>query len=361
MTVLERSAELGEVGAGLQVWSNGMEALDRLGLADEIAAHGEPVDEMSFTSWRGKPLVQVRVGALAHEFSVRAPMTLSRPDLLHALARAQRDGTVQTGARCVGFEQDAEGVTVHLEGGRQEHGALLIAADGADSFVRRTLEPEAQPVYAGYQYLRALCDVTDERVPAGTFRFMFGRAHRFGIHAGVYWFGVIVTAPGTVDSASGRKHDLLECFAPFAEPVRSLIEAVPDEAIARTDIRDLDPLERWVHGRVVLVGDAAHATTPNLGRGAGEALEDAVTLAECLAESDSLRGPALAAALAEFERRRRPATASVQTRARRIGQVASWRNPVACTLREMFMRAGMGRAMERENRAEFAALASQRL
>lgn len=360
VTVLERSAELREVGAGIQIWANGMAALDRLGLADEVARLGEPLEEMSFTSWRGQPLLQLPVGELARAAGVRLPVIVRRPDLLHALAEGAGEGTVRLGSDCVGYEQDGDGVTVRLADGREERGALVVAADGADSLVRMARLPQAKPRYAGYQYLRALCDLTDPRVPAGAFQFSFGRAHRFGIHAGVYWFGVVVTPPGTVDSPAGRKRDLLECFRDFAEPVPTLVESVPDETIGRTDIRDLEPLERWVDGRVVIVGDAAHATTPNLGRGAGEAIEDAITLAACLEAAGSLAdGEQLAQALARFEQERRPATAAVQTKARRIGQMLSWRGRAACAAREAFMRTAMGRIMERETRTELAALAAR--
>ena len=84
------------------------------------------------------------------------------------------------------------------------------------------------------------------------------------------------------------RRELMARFGSWHEPVAAIIEATPPDRILRTDIYDRDPIERWHAGRVVLLGDAAHPMTPNLGQGAGQAIEDAVVLDECLAASSSI-------------------------------------------------------------------------
>jgi 2-polyprenyl-6-methoxyphenol hydroxylase-like FAD-dependent oxidoreductase len=363
VTVLERAPELQAIGGAITIWFNGVAGLDRLGLADEIDAVGSRLENQEMLDRRGRLLFEIAVGELTTANGLRPPIVVRRSDLLQTLSQSLRDGTVQAGVAYEGHDEQADGLAVRLSTGESVYASVLVAADGIDSGIRRSLFPQAEPRYAGYQYLRAIPEFEDARVPPGRFTFTFGPGDRFGINGAngwTYWFAVIVAAPGTGDSEAGRKADLLERFRDFPPPVCDFIEAT-ETAIGRVDIRDLDPLESWRSGRLTLLGDAAHATTPNLARGAGEAIEDAVALADELAKLTSLRdGTQVEAALRTFEERRRPASASVQTKARRIGKIASWRNPIACTAREQLLRRVMGKAIVKEMAAEAEALGRAR-
>ena len=188
--------------------------------------------------------------------------------------------------------------------------------------------------------------------------FHSGKGDRFGLHdlseGRLYWFGVLLNQPGAGDPPEGRKAEVMRRFADFAAPVPEVIALTPEESILRTDIRDLTPLEQWSYGRVTLVGDAAHATTPNLGRGAGEAVEDAVVLARRIAES----GDDVAEALRSYEAERRGAAAAVQRRSRRIGEFSSRTNPAFIRLRKVIISRFVGPGMVRGPEREFADLAA---
>ena len=175
----------------------------------------------------------------------------------------------------------------------------------------------------------------------------------------IYWFAVLRTRRGEKDGPEGRKGELRRRYAHFEGSVRDIIESTPDERILRHDIFDIKPLPRWTEGRVVLMGDAAHAPTPNLGRGASEAMEDAWKLGERLARVTALRDrPQLTAAIADFEAERRPATRLIQNRAWRIGKLAGWSNPLAVRVRETIMGPRLaGKQMLKDLDREFAAYA----
>lgn len=115
----------------------------------------------------------------------------------------------------------------------------------------------------------------------GQFRFGFGQlaADR------VYWFAVVSNAPPTRSSDSPREQ-LREWYRSFPEPVPDLIAATPPEAIVRTETRDIDPPSTLWRGRGVLVGDAAHAATPDLAQGTAQAIEDGYELGTALAHHD---------------------------------------------------------------------------
>ena len=118
----------------------------------------------------------------------------------------------------------------------------------------------------------------------------WGRGERFGIvvigFGEIYWFAVADAAPGGVDR--DVRSELLARFGDLHEPIAAIISATPPERILRTDISDRDPIERWHEGPVVLLGDAAHPMTPNLGQGAGQAIEDAIALDRCLSLEETI-------------------------------------------------------------------------
>ena len=362
VTVLERASELREVGTGIGVWVNGMVALRKLGLVDEVLARGSAYEVQELRSWRGDLLVATPVGSLARRYGVPPPIVIWRPELIDILGKALEPGVVELGAQVVGFEQDNDGVTVRLADGREVRGDVLIGADGIHSAVRAQLSPTIRPRYAGYQYLRGITEFASPLFPTGRFVFAFGRGDRFGLsHIGpgrLYWWAVIVAPEHASDPSDGRKAEVARRFKSFMAPIPAVIESTPGDQILRNDISDLRPLASWGVGRVTLLGDAAHATTPNLGRGAGEALEDAVTLAGHVASARRAHSQAVATALRYYERRRIEPTARVQTTAWRLGVAASQRNPLICRARDLLMRKVVGKAMVKQFAREFAAAPS---
>jgi 2-polyprenyl-6-methoxyphenol hydroxylase-like FAD-dependent oxidoreductase len=355
--VLEREQKLPALGTGVQIWINGAKGLDELGLTEAIRATSSPVQFHEFVSASGKPLARVPIGDLVERHGQPDAVTIRRPDLLRVLEDALDRDRIELGAKFTGFEQDGDGVSVELADGRTVRGAALVGADGLKSTVRPSLGHEREPRYAGYQYLRAYAELVPEGVAPGTMRLALGRGDRFGFSdlggGWTYWFGIVVVPEGTTDSAAGRKADLRKAFGRFASPVAELIEATPEEAIGRVDTLDIAPLERWRAGRATLIGDAAHATTPNLGRGAGEAIDDAVSLARCLGENAAVED-----ALNAYERVRRPATAGIQTKARRIGGLMSARDPIRSTLLPTIFRRLAGPRLTKDADQELAAQAS---
>ncbi|HZO28587.1 MAG TPA: FAD-dependent monooxygenase [Chloroflexota bacterium] len=358
VTVLERATELREVGTGIGVWVNGMVALRQLGLVDEVLARGPAYHVQELRSWRGDLLVSTPVSMLARRFGVPPPIVIWRPELIDILGKALEPGVVELRAQVVGFEQDTDGVTVHLADGREVRGDVLIGADGIHSAVRMTLSPAIGPRYAGYQYLRGITEFATPLFPPGRFVFAFGRGDRFGMsHIGpgrLYWWAVIVAPEHAPDPSEGRKAEVARRFKSFMAPIPAVIQSTPGDQILRNDISDLRPLASWGVGRVTLLGDAAHATTPNLGRGAGEALEDAVTLASCLATVRRGNRAAVATVLRYYEASRMAPTARVQTTAWRLGVAASQRNPLICRARELLMRKVVGKIMVKQFEREFA-------
>jgi 2-polyprenyl-6-methoxyphenol hydroxylase-like FAD-dependent oxidoreductase len=225
--------------------------------------------------------------------------------------------TVRTGYDVRTVTQDADGVTVNDE----LRADLLVAADGIRSAVRGVLYPRYEgPRYSGFSAYRGIADVDLDDGGGET----WGRGQLFGfarlIDPRFYWYG-------TVNQPAGAKSEPT-VFHNWHDPIPRLIAG--SEKILQNDIYDLTvPLVPFAQGRVVLLGDAAHAMTPNLGRGACSAIEDAGALGRHLRDSAGL-----AAALTAYDAERRPATTKLVKRSRTLGRLAQTENPLVCTVRD---------------------------
>jgi 2-polyprenyl-6-methoxyphenol hydroxylase-like FAD-dependent oxidoreductase len=340
--VFERAPQLQESGAGLGLQANAIKALQRLGAAEPLLQVSPPVEWREVFSAKGKLLLRIPVGEIGRELGV--PQIIAhRQDLQQALLKQLDRNLIHVGTLCTGFEQDADGVTALFADGRKERGAFLIGSDGMRSAVRQQLLGDTKLRYAGNIAWRGVVVPGRDLWPLDCLRQVMGPHGRvfsmFHLGLGrVYWFAHRLVPEGAGDAPGGRKNEILDHYKGFPDPVETLIEATPESAILRHEIYDRDPDSRWSDGRVVLLGDAAHLTTPNMGQGAGLAVEDAVVLGKELSLSQGLadRG-AIQLALRAYERQRMPRTATIVLQSRQIGEMAHWHNPVKCWIRDMVM------------------------
>ena len=337
VSVFERAAELGEVGAGLLLAANAQNALAKLGLANAVARLGTPASAGEIRSWRGQVLASIPAAELEKKIGTPSA-AVHRADLQALLVREVGEGTLRLGAEVESFEQDESGVRVKFADGGHESANVLVGADGLRSQIRVGLFGPEEPRYAGYTAWRTVVEPKEVLLSLGAGFESWGRGARFGCaHIGdgrVYWFATANAPEGEKDgppvSLTGTKATLLRLFSGWHRPVANLVQAAEEGTILRTDIYDREPLgEHWGEGRVTLLGDAAHPMTPNLGQGACQAIEDAVVLARCLGE----RG-ATAESLRSYERLRSDRVAMVVRRSRRVGMVGQVKNPAICWLRD---------------------------
>lgn len=321
VAVFERAPAIQEVGSGIPLWSNALASLRKLGLSGAIESIGEQVDIARISTWRGDILAD-----LSHEKRLQAlgkvSIVVHRAELLDTLLEALGKQYVQLDANCVGFSQDATGVRAHFADGSDAQGDFLIGADGLKSTIRSAWFPERKPRYVGSTCWRGIAHINR----SGLETWAWGKGCQFGItpmtQGRAYWFAQKDAPEGEHDPEGKRKCELLSLFQDWHDPVPAVIEATEEHAILRNDVYDLPPLRYWTQGRVALLGDAAHAMTPNLGQGGCLAIEDAVVLADCLStEPDTIR------ALKLYEKRRIARAHRVAWLAERMGQAVEIENP----------------------------------
>jgi 2-polyprenyl-6-methoxyphenol hydroxylase-like FAD-dependent oxidoreductase len=268
-------------------------------------------------------------------------IALHRADLQAELGAAA--GDVRLGEEIIAVEQAEGEVVARGADGNEERGDLLIGADGLGSVTRRAIA-DVPIRYAGYVAWRGVSSVP---VDPGRLTESWGVGERFGLvdigHGRTYWFATKNAPEGEPDEPQDRKAEILGRFSGWHEPIAAVAEAADDAAILRNDVYYLEPLPHWSNRRVVLVGDAAHATTPGIGQGAAQAIEDAVVLADRLAGSADL-----ATALDEYEAIRQPRAEAVLKMSRRADKAAQLASPVGWRLRNAFVRRLPERAQRRQ-------------
>ncbi|WP_406346180.1 FAD-dependent monooxygenase [Streptomyces sp. NBC_00648] len=329
--VLERAATFGEVGAGLSLWPNGVRALDALGVGDQVREQALAETQAGIRNTSGRWLSRTDTQELARRFGPVA--MIHRAQLFDILRAALPAEALCADARVTRVGLRGQRVEVeHSKGVSQAD--LLVAADGIGSSVRRSLWPQAPaPRYAGYTAWRLVVD-TGRRVPAGGES--WGRGERVGIAPladGRTYLFCVANAPEGQRSPGSELAEIRQRFGRWHDPIPQLLTAADESAVMRHDIYELPPLATFVTGRAALLGDAAHAMTPNLGQGANQALEDAATLAVLL---DTY--PDVESALAAYDRHRRPRTQLVARRSHRIGVAAQWHSAPATALRDLMLR-----------------------
>jgi 2-polyprenyl-6-methoxyphenol hydroxylase-like FAD-dependent oxidoreductase len=324
-------------------------ALQRVGIGDELFSRGAPFRRFVVCSRDGAELAEVSFTRIFARAGCPG-YVLHRGALHTALAaRVSRDA-LRTGAEVVSLDEHDGEVQVALRDGSTVGADLLIGADGLNSVVRRYVLGDGPPRYAGETIFRGISDFTLDRPE--TCREIFGdgrRAAYYELGQGrVYWWATAPVPQGTDVPQGERRAYLLEAFGSWAFGIPEIIASTPESAILQNDIFDRPPAPRWHRGRVVLLGDAAHPTTPNLGQGACMAIEDAIVLARAIVEA-----PDCESAFTRFHRIRARRTASTVRLSRWWGRIGLWKHPVMVALRNGVMRYGPAGWMERAGTAQY--------
>jgi 2-polyprenyl-6-methoxyphenol hydroxylase-like FAD-dependent oxidoreductase len=332
VVVFERAEELQEVGSGLPLWTNALRSLHKIHLTAELEILGVQVTSVRVSTWNGDTLTDTKKDKHLKKLGT-ITIVAHRAELLTLLLKTLSADKVHLGMTCVGFTQDATGVTARFADGQEVRGDVLIGADGIHSVIRTQLFGLIKPRYVGYTCWRGLAHTS--RTDLETWA--WGKGCQFGItpmsQGRAYWFVQKYTPEGESDKPGGRKNEVLELFQDWHDPIPAVIEATAESDILRNDIYELKHLRQWSRGRVTLLGDAAHAMTPNLGQGACQAIEDAIVLAASLKDSTNI-----AAALKSYEKRRVTRVNRISRLAHFIGQAVQWEHPILSVPRNIIIK-----------------------
>ncbi|GAB3275817.1 FAD-dependent monooxygenase [Larkinella harenae] len=333
-TIFEGAPAIKPVGAGLALAANAVRAFQKLGIANQVLPAGRVLDAFVILDEKGRQITRTDSRAVSRKYGTDN-FTIHRSALHQALLSQLVGNPLVLGKRAVSFDQGRDGVIVRFDDGTLHQSDYLIVADGINSAIRQQLVPDSQPRYAGYTAWRSVVDSTGLALKEATET--WGIRGRVGIvpladHK-IYWFAT-VNAPANDPRCRALKvRDLVQRFGSYHAPISEILSRTLDDQLLWNDISDLKPLSNYAFEKVVLLGDAAHATTPNMGQGACQAIEDAVVLADELAMDQPAEE-----AFKRFEKRRLKRTRGIIENSRRIGQLAQTQNPLLATLRNGLFR-----------------------
>lgn len=336
VTVLERAARFGEIGAGITLMSNGLRCLDAIGLGDAVRGSGLPMLALGMRTPAGRWLsridgdgadLEARIGTTA--------VVIHRAELHRILRAALPAASLLAGVATTGIIGGADGGPAEVRFRHQDHDAVLhadlvVGADGVHSWIRSRRWPDAPAaVYSGSTTWRAI--TTPSSAAVSEMSLSWGQGTEFGVmpmvDGRIYWYAA--ANAGEAQRSPGELRELRGRFGSWHEPIPSVLAHTSPQAVLRHDIYRLPKLDSYYRGSVVLLGDAAHAMTPNLGQGGGQALEDAIALAAAVGRASDVT-----TALSRYDHERRARTQAMSraaTRQLRFGQ--QLRSPIAVAVR----------------------------
>ena len=328
VTVFEGAPVLKPVGAGIILASNAMQVLHKLGLADELTRHGQSVSVLKITDAQLRPLSVADLSGFEEKYRVKN-LAIHRGALQRVLAEAVGRERIHLGKRLAAIEPGSP-YQLRFEDESTHAAEYIIGADGIKSVVRASVVAQAPIRPANQLCWRGIGALDLPERYAHELTEAWGVGERFGfVQIGpgqVYWYALSTTK--TAPDA-----DLPHLFRRFHPDVLAILGATPTAQIHVSEIADLRPLSTWQHRGVCLLGDAAHATTPNLGQGAGQAMEDAYVLGLCVEREANVPQ-----AFRRYEQLRRGKADAVVKSSWQIGQLAQLDSRVGAWCRNQVMR-----------------------
>ncbi|NMH88750.1 FAD-dependent monooxygenase [Flavivirga algicola] len=329
--IFEQAEEIKPVGAGIILANNAMQVYKKFGLNDIIKNNGQLISSLNITTSNLKPLSKVDLSHFEQKYKVKN-IAIHRGLLQQILIDQLKSTEIILNHKLKNVIKNGNEFTLRFENGKDYNSSTLIGADGINSVIRQQLFPKNSIRHAYQSCWRGISDYNLPSKFKNELNEAWGEKGRFGFvqisEDKVYWYAL--------KSFKKNKDELVfnnvkKEFYKFHPTIKDIILSTPIQHINEAEISDLKPTKVWHKKNVCLIGDAAHATTPNMGQGACQAIEDAYILSECLSKYEMNK------AFNEFQRIRLPKAHQVVKTSWTIGKMAHYSSPLLIKLRNTIL------------------------
>jgi 2-polyprenyl-6-methoxyphenol hydroxylase-like FAD-dependent oxidoreductase len=323
VTIYEQSKEIKEVGAGIWVAPNGLQVFDHLGIAKDIINAGKTLEKIFITDIKGKPISTIDGQKVRekHKFGTAA---IHRATLQKILSSYIPSNKITLDKKFKSYHQTKDSITAYFEDGTTAEADFLINADGIKSNARLQLQPQLKLRYSGQTCWRFVSEFDLSEKESGNMYEIW--SNKKGLRIGyskinekqIYLYITNFEKLGGKDNPQTVINDLIKLCSEFPPIIKEMILSAKAEDILRNDLFDFKPLQKWTEEKMALIGDAAHATTPNLGQGACQAIEDAYVLAQELSITNNIEE-----GLKSFEEKRIKKATYITNTSWKFGQITN--------------------------------------
>ncbi|WP_298512124.1 FAD-dependent monooxygenase [uncultured Kordia sp.] len=332
VSIYEQAKTIKPLGAGIMLASNAMQVYRNLGIEELLIANAAPLHAMNITNKDLKAFSKIDLQYFKHTYDLQS-ISIHRGKLQQILLDHLKTTNIYLDHQLKNLTKKKGGYLIEFENGKTLQSSLLLGADGIHSQVRKVLFPESQIRTTNQVCWRGMANFTLPKIYQNELNEAWGTGDRFAFvqlnaHQ-MYWYAVKTFTQNNHEFSS--KH-LATYFKEYASIVTEIIQQTPVESIHTTVMEDLKPIPNWHDEFACLLGDAAHATTPNMGQGACQAIEDAYEIAKYIAQYDSEK------AFASFQNSRMPNAKKVVHQSWQIGKISHWKHPIAVFLRNGLLR-----------------------
>ena len=277
-TLYERSNKVMGLGSGFGLASNAMKAFEILGFSKDIIPLGHMLEDFEIQDYTEKTILKADTNRLRKNYNTEN-FAIHRADLHEYLYQSLNAENIITNKKVIDLQQNYDEVILYFDDNTSAKANYVIATDGINSAIRQKLLPNSKPNYAGYICWRGV--IKDENYNSKKSIETWGPDGRFGItpliNNQIYWYACKNT-PLNSDIYNWDLNEIKRNFINYSGLIRSTLQKTKQENLITTPIMDINPIQQFNFNRVLLIGDAAHATTPNMGQGACMAVEDVCVL-----------------------------------------------------------------------------------
>ncbi len=332
--IFEAAPVFKKAGSGINLAINAMQIYKRLGIYDELLATGSHTNTMTVSDHQLKPISTIDLIASEKQHGVKT-IAIHRSDLHEILLNHLQGISIHLHKNLDTLTQSGDQVNLSFKDGTTHQSNIVIGADGIHSAVRTSIFKDTKKRIAKQICWRGVVKTSIPKKHQQELNELWGKGQRFGfVHINkdeVYWFAL---ANYKQNYRTEYAHvNIAELFANFNPLVTQIICATNKNDILTNEMMDLKPIPKWHHQNVCLLGDAAHATTPNMGQGACQAIESAYVLAKCISEEKTTE-----AAFIQFQKTRKTTATKIVNTSWTLGKVAHWENSIGILLRNKLMR-----------------------